>query len=214
MIPSRKGTPQGGVISPLLANLYLDDLDHGVTERARGMARMIRYADDLVILCRVGKAKEMRERLACWLEGRKLSLNEQKTRVVDSLREGFCFLGFNVTRRRSRQGRNYVHVEPSVKSRVHLMDRLRRAMHMRNTLHDTREKLTEVNRLTRGWANYFRIEHGNRVFSQMNDRLHVRVRRWLWWKHRRSRPLYGHYTRTRLRQQFGLHPIQWRTHTT
>jgi len=212
VIPNGKGTPQGGVISPLLANLYLNDLDHGVTERARGVARMIRYADDLVILCRIGKGKEMRQRLACWLERRKLSLNEQKTRVVNSPQEGFCFLGFSITWRRSRQGRNYVHVEPSVKSRVQLMDRLRRALHMRNTVCDAREKMVEINRLTRGWVNYFRVERGNRVFGQVNDLLHSRVRRWLWWKHRRSRPLYGYYTRSRLQKQFGLHPIHWQVH--
>ncbi len=212
VLPNRKGTPQGGVISPVLANLYLDDLDHGVAERARGMARMVRYADDLVILCRKGKAKEMKERLERWLRWHRLSLNEEKTRVLDSTREGFCFLGFSVTWRRSRRGCRYVHMEPGVKSWVRLMGRLRQALHYRNTLCDTLEKVAEVNRLTRGWANYFRVKHANRAFAQINDRLHERMRRWLWWKQRHSRPLYGYYTRTRLRQQFGLHPIQWRAH--
>lgn len=69
---------------------------------------MVRYADDLVILCRKGKAKEMRQRLERWLQRRKLTLNQEKTRVLDSLREGFCFLGFSVTWRRSRRGCRYV----------------------------------------------------------------------------------------------------------
>ncbi len=81
------GTPQGGVISPLLANIYLHPLDEGVNERCRQKPRMIRYADDLVILCRPGEGRGMKERLARWLQSRGLALNEKKTRVLQSRAE-------------------------------------------------------------------------------------------------------------------------------
>jgi len=67
VIPNRRGTPQGGVISPILANLYLDPLDHGVNEKTNGQARMVRYADDFVIACPVGRGKGIMERLKKWL---------------------------------------------------------------------------------------------------------------------------------------------------
>ena len=76
MKTNRCGTPQGGVISPLLANIYLHPLDKGVNDDCRAKPRMIRYADDLVILCRPGEGREMKGRLSRWLQGRGLALNE------------------------------------------------------------------------------------------------------------------------------------------
>ncbi|PYI84863.1 MAG: hypothetical protein DME26_12515 [Verrucomicrobia bacterium] len=67
-MPNRCGTPQGGVISPLLANVYLNPLDHGVNEKCVGQARMFRYADDFVITCRRARAGEVRERTKRWLD--------------------------------------------------------------------------------------------------------------------------------------------------
>jgi len=86
-----KGTPQGGVLSPLLANLYLNGLDHQVNGKAGDGARMIRYADDLVILCHRGKGTELLERLDRYLSVKGLSLNRKQTRQVDFAKEGFRF---------------------------------------------------------------------------------------------------------------------------
>jgi len=82
-VANRCGTPQGGVISPLLANLYLDGLDKAVNGGRQMKAVMVRYADDFVVLCRKGQGMEMQRRLTSWLERRGLKLNEKKTRVVD-----------------------------------------------------------------------------------------------------------------------------------
>jgi group II intron reverse transcriptase/maturase len=110
--PNRSGTPQGGVISPLLANLYLNGLDWAVNEQVMGKPVLVRYADDLVILSAPGRGNGLMERLRKWLEARGLSLNEEKTQLVDS-RRGFNFLGFSVRWQHSReQGRWYGHVEP------------------------------------------------------------------------------------------------------
>ena len=96
--------------SPLLANIYLHPLDEGVNE-CRQKPRMIRYADDLVILCRPGEGPGMKERLARWLQSRGLALNEAKTRVLQSRESGFKFLGFSFRWQQSKKGTPYVHTE-------------------------------------------------------------------------------------------------------
>ena len=117
------GTPQGGVISPLLANIYLHPLDEGVNDRCQQKPRMIRYADDLVILCRPGEGRSMKERLARWLQSRGLALNEKKTRVLQSRASGFEFLGFSFRWQQSKKGTPYVHTEPSPAAEQALRDK-------------------------------------------------------------------------------------------
>ena len=113
-----KGTPQGGVISPLLANIYLNVLDtlwavKKVQERLG--ARLVRYADDSVVLCR-GNADRILKGVKLVLEDLGLTLNEEKTRIVDARQESFNFLGFSIGMKRGkRTGRVYPHTEPSKK---------------------------------------------------------------------------------------------------
>ncbi|HEV2327574.1 MAG TPA: reverse transcriptase domain-containing protein [Verrucomicrobiae bacterium] len=102
VLPNRQGVPQGGVISPLLANLYLNGLDWAVNDPAqRGQPVLVRYADDFVILCAPGQGQALQQRLARWLAARGLKLNEEKTRLVDS-RKSFNFLGFTLRWQQSR----------------------------------------------------------------------------------------------------------------
>ena len=112
---NRRGTPQGGVISPLLANLYLHLLDriwerHDL-ERKYG-ARLVRYADDMVLLCRRGTAKPL-AMLKHVLNRLDLTLNETKTTIVNAWEESFGFLGFEVRMNRGRSGKAYPHIQPS-----------------------------------------------------------------------------------------------------
>ena len=125
MVKNRCGTPQGGVISPLLANLYLDGLDKAVNEGKQMKAVMVRYADDFVVLCRKGQGAEMHRRLKHWLERRELKLNERKTRIVDFGKESFEFLGFRLAWRKSAKSKHYPHCEPSPKSCGKLRDVIR-----------------------------------------------------------------------------------------
>lgn len=86
--PNDRGTPQGGVISPLLANLYLNSLDHGVNGNSELDAKLVRYADDFVLLCRPGRGSARYERLKVHLAAKGLTLNAAKTRVVDVRKRG------------------------------------------------------------------------------------------------------------------------------
>ena len=122
---NRRGTPQGGVISPLLANLYLNRLDWQVNDRCEKRPVLVRYADDFVILSRPGQGAELLARLKRWLEAHGLTLNETKTRLLEVRQEGFKFLGYGVSWRRGKSGRNYPHVEPHPKSQMKLRDKLR-----------------------------------------------------------------------------------------
>ena len=103
VLPNQQGVPQGEVISPRLASLYLKALDGAVNDpREPGQPVLVRYADDLVIGCAPGQGSSLVGRLRRWLEARGLKLNEAKTQRVPS-REGFQFLGFSVRWQRSRR---------------------------------------------------------------------------------------------------------------
>jgi RNA-directed DNA polymerase len=156
VLPSRQGVPQGGVISPLLANLYLNKLDWAVNDpKERGQPVMVRYADDFVILCAPGQGAGLTNRLKRWLEAKGLKLNEEKTRMADS-RDGFNFLGFTVRWQPSRKsGRWYAHIEPSAKSRQRLRDKVRDQLNHWTLHRRIPEAVTDLNKLLRGWSGYF-----------------------------------------------------------
>ncbi len=150
-----RGTPQGGVLSPLLANLYLNSLDHGVNDQPELDAKLIRYADDFVILCRPGRGAAMLERLKRYLHAKKLTLNETKTRLVDTRQESFRFLGFTLTWRRGRTGNAYVHVEPSPKAGREMRASVGEELNHWTMHRSCAEAIRRVNRISQGWANYY-----------------------------------------------------------
>jgi group II intron reverse transcriptase/maturase len=202
---NRTGTPQGGVISPLLANLYLNSLDHAVNENPEHDAELVRYADDFVLLCRPGKSGPLYERLKRYLEAKKLKLNETKTRVVDSRRENFSFLGFEFSNRRSvRKGTRYVHVEPARKARQQLRETVRRELN-RWTIHEScAQAVRTVNAIVRGWSNYYYWGHCTRVFNQEQNWVRQRLRNWLWRKYGSVHAKYKYFSDERLEGQYRL----------
>lgn len=212
VLPNRCGTPQGGVISPLLANLYLNPLDHGVNETGR--ARLIRYADDFVIACGPGRAPELLARLKRWLAAKGLTLNEGKTRTVDIRQRGINFLGFNLTWRRSSRGRGYLHAQPSPESRQRLRQRVGNILNHWTLWRPTPEVVKEVNQVLRGWAGYFHFGNSVSVMNRMNHYSQNRLRRWLWRKSGCRRSLWKHYPLERLHTQYGLYELpttaQWK----
>jgi len=205
--PTAVGTPQGGVISPLLANVFLNPLDHGVNERCMGKARMVRYADDFVIVCRPGQAQAVMERTKRWLNAKGLTLNESKTRVVDIRYTGVNFLGFNLTLRKSLRHRPYLHVEPSQKSRAALRESLGTILSHWTVWKTTGSVVQEANRVLRGWAGYFHYRNSTSVMSGLKRYSRNRLRRWLWRKHACKRGLWNACTDQQLHTLYGLYAL-------
>ena len=201
------GTPQGGVISPLLANIYLHPLDEGVNDQCRQKPRMVRYADDLVILCRPGEGVEMKERLARWLPSRGLALNETKTRVVQSCESGFKFLSFSFRWQQSKKGTPYVHTEPSPAAEQELRDCVYEMTRRSTTWRAPEAVVQEINRVIRGWGNYFALAHYHRSFGQMNHFIAQRLRQWLWRKHGNPSGKYKHWSNKMLAETYGLYQL-------
>jgi RNA-directed DNA polymerase len=207
VLPNRCGTPQGGVISPLLANVYLNPLDQGVNQKCMGKARMVRYADDFVIMCRAGQAQEIRERTRRWLMAKGLKLNESKTRLVDIRQEGINFLGFNLTWRKSLKRLRYVHVEPNQKSRQALREHLGQILNHWNRWKTVNEVVKEANQVLRGWAGYFHYRNSTSVMNGMKRYSRDRLRRWIWRKHDCKRGLWNSCSDEQLHAHYGLYAL-------
>ena len=205
---NRQGTPQGGVISPLLANLYLDRLDKEVNERKELRARMVRYADDFVILARVGQGAALLERLGRWLKNRGLALNEKKTRLVDIRQEAIKFLGFSVSwRRRKKLWWGYAHVEPHRQSQQKLRDGVRELLNHWTQVRPEEEVMRALNRKLKGWRAYFRYGHPAHALGKMDYYLQNKLRRWLWKRHGKPAGMMERYSNYALRERWGLSPL-------
>ena len=167
------GSPQGAVISPLLSNVYLDPLDHQMAEAG---FEMVRYADDLVILCRDAAAAEAAlARVRSWSAEAGLTLHPSKTRIVDlNGPEGFDFLGYHFQRDRRRDGR--FHRWPREKSIQKLKDTLR-VKTPRVSGRSLRAIIASVNRTLRGWFEYFKHTNVATVFPDLDGGLRRRLRR-------------------------------------
>ena len=205
---NKTGTPQGGVISPLLANIYLNSLDHQANQPETG-AKLVRYADDFVLLCRVGRAPALRQRLEAYLGAKGLKLNAAKTRTLDVQRgESFRFLGFEVTWRKSpRTGRHYVHVEPSGKSQTAIRETVREALNHWTLGESCTAQVRRLNAVLRGWGGYFYYGHCTRTFRRVQHWTQERLRAWLWQKYGRTHSRYGFFTNARLVGQYGLYQL-------
>jgi RNA-directed DNA polymerase len=178
-----KGTPQGGVISPLLANLYLHWFDkrfhHEDGPRQFANARLVRYADDFVVMARYvgGRIKSsIKGLIKDWL---KLEINEEKTRTVtlEMVGDSVDFLGytFRVERSPYEKDRTYIRIEPKKKSIEKAKDKIRE-LTARNRSHLTIEDfIGKINQFLNGWRAYFKLGHPSRVFRDMDAYVEQRV---------------------------------------
>jgi group II intron reverse transcriptase/maturase len=168
------GTPQGGVISPLLANIYLDELDSVWEAKYKHLGRLVRYADDFIVLCATRKAaEEALERLKEIFGGLRLTLHPEKTRLVELGlgKDGFDFLGCYLRSVRSHfKGRTYLFRWPSKKAMQRIRDRVRELTDRarRAGIKDIREVIRDLNPVLRGWGNYFRTGNASLKFRQVD----------------------------------------------
>ncbi len=202
-----RGTPQGGVLSPLLANIYLHWFDH-VFERADGpgrwaKAKLVRYADDFVVL-----ARQISPQLRGWMEGKLegwlgLQINREKTRVLDLRQSGqsLDFLGYTFRYDRDQYGRShrrYLNLQPSRQAMAREREALRQLINPQQCHTPLPELIGRLNRHLRGWANYFGLGYPRKPFRSLNhfvrcrlgQHLHRRSQRG--WRVRQGVSLYAH----------------------
>jgi group II intron reverse transcriptase/maturase len=186
-----RGIPQGSPLSPLLANLYMRRFILGWQrwEASRRLgARLVTYADDLVILCRPGTAGSALACLRVLMTKLGLSVNETKTRLCEVWHEQFDFLGYTFGRYFSwRTGGAYYGARPSKKSVKRVVERLRELTDRRTVWQDVGEAVGQINRTIRGWRNYFSVGTTSGVYRAVEAYCTQRLRRWLLKKHKLRR---------------------------
>src|ERR1019366_7570461 len=201
----KRGVPQGGVISPLLSNIYLTEVDR-MLERAKDVTRYgkyanieyARFADDLVILIDAHKRHDwlmaaVEKRLREELGELQVEINEEKSRIVDLGRgESFGFLGFDFRWMRSLRGVWRAHYTPKLKKRTALLRRLKDVFR-RHQSQPVDRVVSLINPVIRGWVNYFAVGHASECFSFVKDWVEKKIRR--------------HMLRARNRKGFGW--TQW-----
>jgi group II intron reverse transcriptase/maturase len=203
-----KGTPQGAPLSPLLSNLYMRRFILGwkvLGHEARFDAHIVNYADDFVICCR-GDAKAALAAMRAMMTRLRLTVNETKTRLCCGPDEPFDFLGYTFERLYSpRTGVSYIGARPSDKKLQGLCRKLsEQTVWGRWWRLDDEEMVGRLNRILRGWTNYFCFGTVTRAYNTVTAHVCYRLRRWLMRKHRVRRPQYARYADRQLHARLGL----------
>ena len=212
----KKGVPQGGVVSPLLSNVYLTEVDRmlekAITTTRRGKythVQYARFADDLVILIdshprQNWLVKAVEKRLREEVAKLGVEINEEKSRMVDLTKgESFCFLGFEYRRILSRNKVWRPQYVPRLKKRTALLAKLRETF--RRYVSQPAERVIElINPILRGWVNYFAVGHSSRCFSFIQDWVDKKIRRHLMRARQRSGFGWNRWSRQWLYEKLGL----------
>jgi RNA-directed DNA polymerase len=202
-----RGTPQGAPLSPLLANLYLRRFILGwkaLGHEGRLDAHIVNYADDFVICCR-GTAEAAATAMRAMMGQLRLTVNEAKTRLCRGPDEPFDFLGYTVGRCYSaRTGRAYLGVRPSAQKLRELTGQLSEQTGRRWLGLEPEELVARLNRLLRGWGNYFRLGTIAAAYSRVNAHARYRLRQWLVRKYPGQGPKWTRYSDAYLDGTLGL----------
>lgn len=197
------GTPQGGVISPLLANIYLDQMDKG-WKSLNKFARLIRYADDLVIITRYNAEKVIfqLQQLTAKL---KLKLNWEKTRIANAEEESFDFLGYSFKKAlKPAKEKKVAYFWPSQKAEKKIKEKVRKITNPARPIKVT-QVIEELNPVIRGWVNYFKIGNSTKKFGKIKLYVAKRVKKFM--RRRRGKSGYGYkeYPDNYLYNELGLY---------
>jgi RNA-directed DNA polymerase len=203
-----RGTPQGGVISPLLANLYFRRFLLGWKRqraRVREVSTVVNYADDFVICCAPGYGKAAMEATRDLMSRLGLRINDTKTRLVRLPEERFNFLGYTVGRFYSKDGKPYLGTAPSTKSVSKAMRRIHDETSRRWLTKSVESRIEEVNRFLRGWCGYFNQGPVRKAYEQLAWYSQRRLQRWLALKHKKPGSGYRQYPHELLYGKLGLY---------
>ena len=202
-----RGVPQGAPISPLLSNLYMRRFLLGwkvLGHEKRLDAHIVNYADDFVICCR-GTAGQAAGAMRSMMGRLKLTVNEAKTRLCRVPEDTFDFLGYTIGRCYSPvTGRAYVGTRPSKKQLRGLVARISELTSRCTLLTDAQVLVGRLNRLLRGWANYFCLGPVSKAYRAVDAHVAARLRRWLCAKHKVSSGGYTRYSEPYLTERLGL----------
>ena len=217
------GTPQGGVISPLLSNIYLSFLDERWTKQCSGFGTLVRYADDFVIVCNTkAELEESERRVKLIFKRLRLQLHPDKTRKVDLSdgKQGFDFLGCHLHKRMSgriweQEGKRvyFLHRWPSTTSVQRVKQRVKELAPNAACHRDLRETIAKINPVIRGWGGYFATGNASTKFNQVDSYVWMRLRKLM--RRRKGRNLRAGEMNRWTREAFhklGLHKLLGTVH--
>ena len=188
--PTTIGSPQGGVISPLLANIYLHVLDMYWAQQYSSLGHLTRYADDMVIVSRTrSEAEQALQAVTQILQKLKLTVHPTKTGIVDVKRAGFEFLGFHFHKGRARKSGKLIPLMwPGQKAMKAIRSHIREQTERRGLRGTIAAMVATLNRIIRGWRNYFRVGNSTKKFQDLDRYVRQRVVQWLRARLKRGTP--------------------------